>query len=372
MPLSGTKVLLANTVRAVHSLFVLTPEGIDRSDLVDDLDGSSSLFAFADNYAEVAFVNESLLRPPEIYVARRDGSAKQLTALNDELAAKLRYSRREVQWESKDGTRISGWLLEPETARPAAGWPMVTHVHGGPAFPFPDAFAPYFAYWPYPLEVYLSHGVAVFLPNYRGTHTYGRSVAAGEGDEPIDDIISGVRHLVSTGVANRDRLGVSGHSHGAIVGPLAMARAGIFKASSFAEGVSNSVVMYELMSGDANRQIHDPIMGASLYESPELYLNESPDLHFSGISTASLFEAGAYVAAIHMLGFPKAAQRAGMPAEFIVYPQTGHNVVIPALQHESAERNLDWFDFWLNGCAGSDPPATARYARWKALQGVAK
>jgi dipeptidyl aminopeptidase/acylaminoacyl peptidase len=367
LPLSATKAFLTNTVRAVHSLFVLTPEGIERSDFVDGLDGSSSLFSFSDGYAEVAFVNESLRRPPEIYVARRGGSAEPLTALNSEMVKKLLYSRREVQWESPDGTQISGWLLEPQQTRPAAGWPMITHVHGGPAFPYPDAFAPYFSYWPYPLEVYLSHGVAVFLPNYRGTHTYGRSIAAGEDDEPIDDIISGVRYLVSKGVADQKKLGISGHSHGGIVGPLAMARSGIFEASSFAEGVSNSVVMYELMSGDANRQIHDPIMGASLYESPELYLKESPDLHLDGVDTAALFEAGAYVAAIHMLGFPKAAQRAGMPAEFIVYPQTGHNVVIPALQRESAERNLDWFNFWLKRCVASEPTENGRYQRWKAL-----
>ena len=367
MPLSATKVLLANTVRAVHSLFVLTPDGIARSGFVEGLDGSSSLFSFSDGYAAVAFVNESLRRPPEIYVARQGGSAERLTALNSEIGRKLRYTSRELQWESPDGTRISGWLLEPEQVRPVAGWPMITHVHGGPAFPYPDAFAPYFSYWPYPLEVYLSHAVAVFLPNYRGTHTYGRSIAAGEDDEPIDDIISGVRYLVSTGVADQDRLGISGHSHGAIVGPLAMARSGIFAASSFAEGASNSVVMYELMSGDANRQIHDPIMGASLYESPELYLKESPDLHLDGVDTAALFEAGAYVAAIHMLGFPKAAQRAGMPAEFIVYPQTGHNIVIPSLQRESAERNLDWFNFWLKGCVGPEATEKGRFQRWKAL-----
>lgn len=27
--------------------------------------------------------------------------------------------------------------------------------------------------------------------------------------------------------------------------------------------------------------------------------------------------------------------------------QTGHNVALPALQREAAQRNLDWFEFWL-------------------------
>jgi dipeptidyl aminopeptidase/acylaminoacyl peptidase len=368
MPLSASEILLTNTMKGVHSLFALTPDVIERSEVVGDLDGSGSLFRFSEGYGDVAFVNESLRRPPEIYVSRNGKPAMRLTELNTGIAEKLRYSRREVRWESADGTRVSGWLLEPEQARPAAGWPMITHVHGGPAFPFPDSFAPYFTYWPYPLEIYAAHGIAVFLPNYRGTHTYGRSIAASEGDEPIEDIVSGVKYLVSQNVADPSRLGVSGHSHGALVGPLAMVRSGIFEASSFAEGVANSVVMYELMSGDANREIHDPIVGASLYEAPELYLKESADLQMEGIETASLFEAGAYMTALYMLGFPKAAERAGAPVEFIVYPQTGHNIVIPALQREAAERNLAWFEFWLQGCAPSRPAHEEWFRRWKALK----
>ncbi len=365
VPLSASEILVSNTVQGVHSLFVLTPKGTGRSDIVAGLDGSSSLFRFSDGQGRAAFVNESLRRPPEIYVYLNGAPAQRLTSLNTELAQKLAYSRREVQWESADGTRVSGWLLEPEGTRPAAGWPLVTHVHGGPAFPFPDAFAPYFDYWPYPLETYAAHGIAVFLPNYRGTHTYGRDIAVSGSDEPIEDIVSGVQHLVSEKIADPSLLGISGHSHGALVGPLVMVRSGLFEVSSFAEGVANSVVMYELMSGDANRQIHDPIAGASLYEDPARYLRESADLHMEGIDTASLFEAGAYATALYMLGFPKAAERAGMPTEFVVYPKTGHNLALPSLQREAAQRNLDWFNFWLRACAPSDG---VRHSRWEALQ----
>jgi hypothetical protein len=102
------------------------------------------------------------------------------------------------------------------------------------------------------------------------------------------------------------------------------------------------------MSGQANREIHDAIMGASLYDAPARYIEDSPDLKFAGLETASLFEAGAYTAGLLMLGFPKAATRAGMPTEFVVYPRTGHNLAIPSLMRESARRNLEWFERWLS------------------------
>jgi dipeptidyl aminopeptidase/acylaminoacyl peptidase len=370
LPVSASKILLENTAQGVHSLFVLTQDGIERSEFSAGLDGGSSLFQFGGRFSDVAFVNESLVRPPEIYVRLKGKPLRRVTDLNGEIAQRVRHTAREVSWKSADGIIVKGWVLEPRGARPKEGWPLITHVHGGPAFPFPNAFAPYFAYWPYPLEVYAAHGMAVFMPNYRGTHTYGRKIASPTDKQPLDDVITGVQSLIASGVADVTRLGISGHSHGAMLGPLVMARAKIFRASSFAEGVSNSVVMYELMSDDANREIHDPIVGASLYDSPQRYLDESPDLQFAGVSTASLFEAGANTAAILMLGFPKAARRADMPTEFIVYPQTGHNLAIPKLQREAAQRNLDWFNFWLNDREDPDPTPTQaqQYLRWRAMR----
>lgn len=366
IPVSATRILLANTVRGVHSLFDLTPAGVLPSHLLDGVDGSSSLIQFDAAFRRFAFVNESLTRPPEVYF-RGDAPPRRVTDLNDGIAQRVRHRAREVSWRSTDGVTVSGWLLEPSDAAPGSR-PMITHVHGGPAFPFPNAYAPYFDYWPYPLEVYPTQGVAVFLPNYRGTHTYGRTIAAGPDRQAVDDIITGIRSLIASGIADEKRLGISGHSHGAMLGPLTMARAGFFRASSFAEGVANGVVMYELMSGQANREIHDTTSGGSLYDSPQLYLEQSADLKFSNLATASLFEAGSDAAALLMLGFPKAARRAGVPTEFIVYPQTGHNPTMPKLQKESAERNLAWFEFWLLDRECPDSGDCTRYVRWEKMR----
>jgi dipeptidyl aminopeptidase/acylaminoacyl peptidase len=366
IPVSATRILLTNTVRGVHSLFDLTPAGVLPSRLLEGLDGSSSSFQFDAGLRHFAFVNESLTRPPEIYFGG-EAALRRVTDLNDEIAQRVRHRAREVSWRSTDGVTVSGWLLEP-TDGVQAPRPMITHVHGGPAFPFPNAFAPYFAYWPYPLEVYPTQGVAVFLPNYRGTHTYGKTIASGPDRQAVDDIITGIRSLIASGIADEKRLGISGHSHGAVLGPLTMARAGFFRASSFAEGVGNAVVMYELMSGEANREIHDTTLGGSLYDAPQLYLEQSADLKFSNLATASLFEAGSDAAALLMLGFPKAARRAGVPTEFIIYPQTGHNLTIPKLQKESAVRNLSWFEFWLLDRDCPDRGECTRYTRWREMK----
>ncbi len=277
-----------------------------------------------------AFVNESLTRPPEIYLRRGGGRAIRLTHLNDHVASLIHYSARALSWRSPDGTVLGGWLLEPDSSRGRRPWPLITHVHGGPNEPMTDSFAPYFPTWPYPLEALAEKGFAVFIPNYRGTHSYGRSIAeVPRSDvESVDDVVSGVKSLVDAGIADRARLGIAGHSHGGWLGPMAMVRdKHLFAAGTFAEGISSRLTIYDLSSGAFDREMVEPLSGGlSAYDSPARYLLDSPNMHFDGVVTPSLFEAGAQSMAIAMTGFPKAARHVGMPTEYIVLsPHASHH-----------------------------------------------
>jgi dipeptidyl aminopeptidase/acylaminoacyl peptidase len=335
------------------------------------LDGSSSLFAFGPEPGSAAFVNESLTRPPEIFVRSGEGKpAWQLTRLNSQIATGAFVKASEVTWQSADGTNASGWLMVPAQTGQHGPWPMVTMVHGGPTFPFPDAFAPYFYYWPFPLDAYVAHGMAVFVPNYRGTSTFGRKYQSPDdwARVPADDIISGVKQLIAAGVADPERLGISGQSYGAWLGPHALTRLPIFKASSFAEGTSNQAANYELQDGLSNREMGDVENRANLYDAPQRYLDLSPDLHFATVRSANLFEAGAWSQALEMLGFAKVSRHFGLPTEYVIYPRTAHNPTSLLIQRESAVRNLDWFRFWLKGEGDPDPAKAEQYSRWNRLR----
>ena len=373
LPVSASRILVEKRQEGVESRFALTANGAERSDLVAGLDGSSSLVRLSDDFSTAAFVNESLTRPPELYVRQGSSPPRRLTELNGDIARRVRYTSREVSWKSTDGVTVRGWLLEPAGAGKSKGpWPMLTHVHGGPGYAYPNAFAPYFEIWPYPLEVQAEHGIAILLPNYRGTESYGRAFASPKrvDREPVDDVITGVKAMIAAGVADPARLGITGQSHGAWLGPLVMTHEKIFRASSFAEGCSNDVLMYSLMPGDLNRQVHDVVtgLGTSFWDDPRLYLEGSPDMHFKDVHTASLWESGAQSAALMMFSYPKAARHFGAPSEFIVYPKTGHNPALPNIQRESANRNLDWFAFWLNGEEHPGADKAEQYKRWKEMQ----
>lgn len=350
LPASPSLMFLETRHRGVDSLFEVTKDGMRHSAVMRDYPGSNSQFCFSQDFRTLAFVHERLAHPPEIYVRLPNGQVQQVSNLNAALLKTTLPRSQEVRWESKDGTEVSGWLLTPpEGSVRARPWPLITYVHGGPHYAFPDAFAPYFTTWPYPFEVFALSGMAVFLPNYRGTLSYGKEVAIPDSidGEPIDDIVSGIEYLVRGGVADGTRLGIAGHSHGGWLGALTATRTGIFRAASFAEGWSSHVMLYEVYDTQLNLEVHEAGIGEpSLYEAPSRYLELSPDLHIKGLATAMLIESGSERPLL-MLGLAKAAQRFGLPTEFVVYPNTGHTITSPRLQRDSAVRNLNWFRFWL-------------------------
>ncbi len=375
LPATENSVYSNKTVHARQFLYKITKSGLKSADILQDVQGSVSFVRFSSDFRKAAFVNESLTRPPEIYIWRRVGGVKKLTRLNKEIDVKRLPTAREVTWKSEDGATVQGWLLEPVGGKSDnKPWPLVTFVHGGPALAMPDEFAFYYkangGIWPYPLEVYAVNGMAVFIPNYRGTKTFGDEFAhpAVIDGEPVDDIVSGIEHLIGEGIGDPDRLAISGHSHGAWLASLVMTRAKLFRVGSFAEGTPNQIANYSLMPDWLNRNVHDINWGVSLYDDPQRYIDVSPELHFKGLDAAVLFEAGSKSLAINMMGSPKAARRAGMPVEFVVYPKTGHNIRLPRLKKESAERNIDWLRFWLLSEEDPTPAKAMQYERWRKLR----
>ena len=359
-----SRVLIETRVRARDTLLSLKEGRISNLQLGGGK--STSRVQFSENLQTAVFVSESLSSPPEVYVQAGSRSPRRLSTLNSTIADLTLPAVAEIAWRSSDGVEIAGWLLLPDQKSKRA-WPLVTYIHGGPGYAFPDQFAPSMANWPYPLEALALRGVAIFIPQYRGTLSFGTTIARPQrlDREPIEDVLSGIQHLVTHGVADAKALGIAGHSHGAWLGPLIATRSNIFLAGAFAEGWSNHASLYELYSAEFNREIQERALGEpSLYARPQRYIELSPDLHFEGLRTAMLFEAGLEGEVMHMVGMPKAARLFGVPSEFFVYPGTGHVLSRPRLQRESADRILDWFLYWLCAIEDPDPAKSAQYHRW--------
>ena len=327
-------------------------------------------FSFSGLSKRVALISEASGMPPEIYIGELHGNFEQASQFNVGLKGISFPKYKEVEWESSDGRRVSGWLIQPtDLSKFEKPWPLVTHLHGGPARPATDSFLQEFQYWPHPLEVLAANGVAVFIPNYRGTSSYGtehRKFSKMD-KEPLDDVIAGIDSLANSGLADRTRLGISGHSHGGWLAGIAIADSDYFIAGSLAESSFNYFSIYSLLSERINQSLHNQYY-ADPGISPEDALRMSPELQLRESDTAVLLEGGSRSLGAMMIGFAKALRAVNTPTELYMLPDTGHAVEDLMLAEESADRNLDWFLFWLKGVRDKSPKKKEQYARWDEMR----
>jgi dipeptidyl aminopeptidase/acylaminoacyl peptidase len=122
------------------------------------------------------------------------------------------------EFPAEDGLALSGLLFRPRGA--LGPLPTLLWLHGGPEFQERPVHQPLF-------QALLAEGVAVFAPNVRGSTGYGRTFAAADDHErrftAITDVRAAVDYLVSTGLADPARVGVSGRSYGGYLTLAALA-----------------------------------------------------------------------------------------------------------------------------------------------------
>jgi dipeptidyl aminopeptidase/acylaminoacyl peptidase len=118
-----------------------------------------------------------------------------------------------------DGMPLTGWLYRP----PGAGLPGPTllSLHGGPESQERPGFNPQH-------QAMVAAGIAVFAPNVRGSSGFGRAFVHADDRygryDAIADVASCVEFLVETGIADPERVAVSGRSYGGYLTLAAMVR----------------------------------------------------------------------------------------------------------------------------------------------------
>jgi dipeptidyl aminopeptidase/acylaminoacyl peptidase len=116
-----------------------------------------------------------------------------------------------VSFPTFDGLDLPAFLALPEGQPPVGGWPALVWVHGGPASQaLPN--------WRPDLQLILSLGIAVLVPNVRGSTGYGRAYAALDDREKRPDSVRDLAaaHAWLAGQERFDtkRIAIMGQSYG--------------------------------------------------------------------------------------------------------------------------------------------------------------
>ena len=176
----------------------------------------------------VAAIRSSGTALPEVVTfdvtAKASGDVRTLSGLNDALAAELDLvAPVERRWQS-DGRDIQGWLLPAGTGKQ----PLALEIHGGPHTLY--GWAPMLEW-----QILAGAGVSVLASNPRGSEGYGEAFNLANlgdwGDGPMADVIAGVDQAIEDGLADPDRLGVTGGSYGGYLTNWIVGKSQRFKAA---------------------------------------------------------------------------------------------------------------------------------------------
>jgi dipeptidyl aminopeptidase/acylaminoacyl peptidase len=191
-----------------YSVLRVGPLGEERPVVTHVPKGLVNDLAWSPGNASLAFVVSTPTTPPALWVWR-DGSACVVWRPDQHPGEFADFEL--VSWRSFDGQRIPGWLALPQGSMPAAGWPAIIWVHGGPVSQARPSFRP-------DMQMLLAQGFAVLMPNVRGSSGYGRTYTMNDDVErrldSVTDLTYGRHWLADHPAIDRGRIGIMGQSYG--------------------------------------------------------------------------------------------------------------------------------------------------------------
>jgi dipeptidyl aminopeptidase/acylaminoacyl peptidase len=256
-----------------------------------------------------------------------------------------------VSWKAADGTTVEGVLETPYGWMPEQGpLPTLLLVHGGPTAM--ETVQRSFSYGGRTL--FAARGWAVLAPNYRGSLGYGDAFTTAlighENDVEVGDLLAGIDHLVSQGIAHPDKLAVMGWSNGGYLTNALLTHTDRFKAASSGAGVVDQSLQWATEDTPSHVVA---FMGGQPWAKAEAYLAASPLYGLDRVKTPTLLHVGANderVPAAHARAMFRGLDvYLDVPVELVVYPEAPHGLKKRSERAAKLAWDVAWLDRYVLG-----------------------
>ena len=322
--------------------------------------------SISENGQHAALIASFPAHPPELFTWRQgDATPRRRTDSNPALE-KTRLARQEViRHKARDGLALEGILIRPLDEKPGTRYPLILAVHGGPEAHVSHGWLTTYSL---PGQVAAARGMAVFYPNYRGST--GRGVAfskLGQGDaagKEFDDLIDAVDHLISIGLADRAKVGVTGGSYGGYATAWCSTR----YSERFAAGVMFVGISDKLSKVGTTDIPNEEFYVHSLkrpWDDWKFLLERSPIYHAAQGRTPLLILHGKDDPRVNvgqsreLYRHLKLHNRA--PVRLVLYPGEVHGNRKAAARLDYNLRLMQWMEHYLQGPGGAMPPMEITY-----------
>ena len=298
----------------------------------------------------IAITAGTATRPADVALVK-GGARRQLTRLNSELldGKRLGQVRKITVPSSHDQLPIEAWLTLPAQYSEGQRYPLILEIHGGPF----SAYGPHFAT---DNQLYAASGYAVLSVNPRGSTSYGADFANQihhkyPGND-YDDLMSAVDAAIAQGVADPNRLFVTGGSGGGVLTAWIVGKTNRFKAAATQKPVIDWASF--ALTADNPAFFSRYWFGQYPWENPQAFWSRSPLSLVGNVKTPTLVvvgsedyrtpvsEAEQYYTALQLLGVPTA---------LVKVPGASHGTIAGRPSHSGAKASaiLAWFERYKDG-----------------------
>src|SRR5690606_18025353 len=247
-----------------------------------------------------------------------------------------------IRYRARDGLELEGLLIRPLEERRGQRYPLVIVVHGGPESHFSQGWL---SNYTFPAQALAAEGYAAFYPNYRASSGRGVEFSMLDHGDPagreFDDLVDAKRHLVEIGLADAERVGITGGSYGG----FATMWAATALSEHFAAGVAFvglSDQTFSLGTSDIPNELYQVHTRRWPWDDWQFALERSPIYHAGNARTPLLILHGDQDPRVHpsqsLALYRHIRLRTGTPVRLVWYPGEGHGNRDTAAQLDYALR----------------------------------
>ena len=333
-------------------------------DFISELsDYSYGPFLKSKNSDAYLFTKENYLNPPDLYISGKNISEpakgwhsgalpyNKLTSINPQQKNYTWGTAELFKWKAYTGKMNEGVLYKPENFDPKKKYPLICYFYETHT----DALNAYMAPSPTPsrlnIPFFVSRGYIVFSPDIH----YGTGHPA---RDCYNHVVSGARALVKAGFVDSTRIGIQGQSWGGIQVAQLVTMTKLFKAAWAGAPVANMTSAYGGIRWESglNRQFQyeksQSRIGATLWQKPQLYIENSPLFHLPKVTTPLVIMANDADGAVPWyqgIELFTAMRRLGKQVWMLTYNGEAHNLVERRNRKDIQIREQQYFDWLLKG-----------------------
>ena len=304
----------------------------------------------AENGKYCIFTRESYTDPREIWWSKNDFKHPvKVTNSNPQQKDYNWGSVQLVEWTNFDGQPNRGLLYLPENYNPSKRYPVIVNFY--------ETLTYKYHLYPTPSQTkaminvvsYVSNGYVVFMPNIRFT-------VGSPGESCYNAVVSGTQMLIDRGIADKEKIGVQGHSWSGYQVAYLITRTDIFACANAAAPVSSMVSAYTGIRENSGMprmfmyETGQSRIGKNLWEAPELYIKNSPIFNADKINTPLLIlhcDKDGAVPYSEGLNLFLAMRRLQKPAWLLNYEGEGHVLQKRPAAIDFTIRLKQFFDYYL-------------------------